>query len=120
TPAQLMNGANAAAVLASNGVWEILQFQKAEETEINRWTLSCLLRGQMGTNDAMSAGAGVGAPFVLLNEAVVAAGLKPEEVGLELNWRVGPVGYDLSETHFASSTVAGGIRARLPLSPVHL
>src|SRR5690606_31961966 len=76
TLAQLLNGVNAAAVLASNGAWEILQFQRAEETEINRWKLSCLLRGQLGTNDAMSAGAEVGAPFVLLNEAVIAAGLK--------------------------------------------
>lgn len=118
--AQLLNGANAAAILASNGIWEVLQFQRAEETEVNHWQLFHLLRGQLGTNDAMSAGAAMGAPFVLLNDSVVAAGLRPEEVGLHLNWRVGPVGHDLSGTHFSSSTITGGIRAMQPLSPVHV
>lgn len=116
----LLGGANAAAVLADNGVWEILQFHKAQEIAVNRWVLDGLLRGQHGTTDAMRAGAGAGSPFVLLNGAVTAAGLRPEETGLLLNWRIGPAGFDLSDTHFSSLGASGGTRALLPLAPVHL
>ncbi|WP_274424856.1 baseplate multidomain protein megatron [Chelativorans sp. YIM 93263] len=117
---QMLNGANAAAVQAQNDAWEILQFQTAEEIESSIWRLGGLLRGQLGTNDAMAAGAKGNAAFVLLDEAITPAGLKRREIGLELNWRVGPAGYDLSDAHFMTQTVAGGERALLPLSPVHL
>ena len=117
---QLLNGANAGAVLAANGVWEVLQFQRAEEVAVNQWELRTFLRGQLGTSDAMAAGADAGAPFVLLDDRVLPAGLRPEEIGLELNWKVGPTGHDLTDEHFVSLSVVGGIRAQLPLSPVHL
>lgn len=118
--AQLMNGANAAAVLSASGSWEVLQFQHAEEAAVDLWRLSGLLRGQMGTGDAARMGASAGAPFVLLNEAVVPVGLRPEEIGLRLNWGVGPVGQDFSGAHFTSVAGEGGLRALTPLSPVHL
>lgn len=117
---QLLNGANAAAIRSANGVWEILQFQEAEEIAPSVWRLHHLLRGQLGTNDAMAAGAEAGAPFVLLDEAVQPAGLAPSEIGLDLNWRIGPAGYDLSARYFAAIAAAGGLRAQMPLSPVHL
>ena len=68
----------------------------------------------------MLAGAPAGAAFVLLDSAVAPGGLKPQEIGLALNWRVGPLGYDFAGPAFAAATVAGGTRARRPLSPVHL
>ena len=117
---QMFNGANAAALRAANGVWEVLQFAAAEEIEPSIWRLSDLLRGQLGTGDAAEAGAPEGSDFVLLNEAVRPAGLSASEIGLQLNWRVGPSGYDLSDQYFASAMLAGGLRASLPLSPVHL
>jgi len=117
---QLLNSANLAAVLAANGEWELLQFGEAEEIEAATWRLTRLLRGQYGTRPAMLAGAAEGSWFVLLDAAVMPAGLKPSEVGLELNWRIGPVGYDFAGPAFASLTSIGGVRARTPLSPVHL
>lgn len=117
---RLLNGANVGAVRAKNGVWEILQFSHAEEIEAGVWVLSHLLRGQAGTNDATYAGTEQGAPFVLLDEAIVKAGLLPEQAGLSLNWRVGPATHDPGSTNFVQITNVGGVRARLPLSPVHL
>lgn len=119
--AQLLNGANAVAVKSLNGIWEILQFEGAEEIAPSIWRLSRLLRGQLGTDDAMQAGAANGADVVLLDEAIRPAGLRAEEIGLELNWRVGPAGSDISEENFLlAQGVSGGVRALLPLSPVHL
>lgn len=69
----------------------------------------------------MAAGAPQGAPFVLIDDAVFPAGLLSAEIGLELNWRVGPAGYDLSGPAFSLyADEIGGMRALLPLSPVHL
>ncbi|TKT81237.1 glycoside hydrolase/phage tail family protein [Aquamicrobium sp. LC103] len=117
---QLLNGANAAALRADSGEWEVLQFGRAEEIGPSSWRLSTLLRGQLGTGDAMKAGFSIGAPFVLLDSAVEKAGLSPAQAGLLLNWRVGPAGYDFDGAHFAEVRATGGMRARLPLSPVHI
>ena len=118
--AQLVNGANAAAVFSEAGVWEILQFTTAEEIEPSVWRLNGLLRGQLGTDDAMKAGAPAGAGFVLLDQAVQAAGLRAGEIGLERSWRIGPAGEALGSTRFFQTQGTGGLRALLPLSPVHL
>ncbi|MGB3644827.1 MAG: glycoside hydrolase/phage tail family protein [Mesorhizobium sp.] len=117
---QLLNGANAAAMRSASGNWEIVQFATAEEISPQLWQLSDLLRGQLGTDDAMATGAPAGADFVLLDDAVVPAGLQESEMGLLLNWRVGPSGADLSSTNFTTQAQFGGLRALLPLSPVHL
>ena len=57
---------------------------------------------------------------MLLDAAVAAAGLNSAEVGLTLNWQVGPLGSDFAGPAFANATLAGGERALTPLSPVHL
>lgn len=117
---QLLNGANLAAIRSIAGAWEIVQFETAEELAADTWRLANLLRGQAGTDDAMAAGAAAGAVFVLLDAAVVAAGLDAGEAGLQRNWRIGPAGYAITPAHFAELTATGGVRAQLPLSPVHL
>ncbi len=116
----MLNGANALAVKSTNGIWEIVQYEHAQEIAPGRWRLSRLLRGQLGTSDAMAAGASIGAPVILLDDAVSPAGLQPEETGLLLNWRVGPVGEAFVDQHMTALTAAGGLRALTPLSPVHL
>lgn len=117
---QLLNGANVAAIKSAAGNWEVIQFQFAEETAPNIWRLSGLLRGQLGTDDGMAAGAPIGASFVVLDDAVQPAGLLASEIGLPLNWRAGPAGSDFSGENFVTSAEIGGVRANLPLSPVHL
>ncbi|OQM73603.1 phage tail baseplate protein [Manganibacter manganicus] len=118
--AQLLNGANAAAIRSASGAWEIVQFQTAEEVTPQAWRLSGLVRGQLGTDDAMLAGALTGADFVVLDDAVVPAGLQASEIGLLLNWRIGPSASDLSDDNFLTVAETGGLRALLPFSPVHL
>lgn len=118
--AQLLNGGNAAAVRSGTDVWEILQFATAQEVAPRIWRLSGLLRGQLGTGDAMAAGAPAGADFVLLDRAVVPAGLLASETGLLLNWRVEPSASDFSGENHVQSIETGGLRCLLPFSPVHL
>jgi len=118
--AHLLNGANAAAIRSAAGSWEIVQFETVEETAPDIWRLSGLLRAQLGTDDAMRAGAPAQSLFVLLDDGVSPAGLRAGEVGLLLNWRVGPAGAAFVDSHFVTLSQQGGSRARMPLSPVHL
>ncbi len=118
--AQLLNGANALAVRSAADVWEVLQFEAADEIAPDVFRLSSLLRGQLGTEDAMASGAPTGADAVILDDAVLPAGLRPTEIGLLLNWRAGPSGTAVSDRFFATEAKAGGVRAQTPLSPVHL
>ena len=118
--AQVLNGANAAAVRSASGVWEVVQFEQAEEIAPDRWRLTRLLRGQLGTDDAMDAGAPAEALFVLLDDAVVPVGLRGGEIALDLNWRIGPTGAAFIDDHFVTIAQPGGVRATQPLSPVHL
>lgn len=118
--AALLNGANAAAVLTAGGIWEVLQFETAEETAADEWLLTGLLRAQLGTEDAALTGIEAGAPFVLLDGGVVSAGLTAAEVGLTLNFRFAPSGVPLSPDTSHVVAASGGLRALAPLSPVHL
>ncbi|WP_048649128.1 baseplate multidomain protein megatron [Nitratireductor soli] len=120
SPVHLLNGANVAALYSASGAWEILQFQSAEEIGPSLWRLTGLLRGQLGTNDAMQAGSQAGAIFVLLDEAVRPVGLAASEIGLPRAWRIGPAGDELGGAHFLALTGTGGLRSQMPLSPVHL
>lgn len=117
---QMLNGANAAAIRADNGVWEVVQFETAVETAANVWQLDGLLRGQLGTEDAMVAGASAGAPFVVLDAAVRPAGLRAREIGLPLHWMIGPAGADFGGPAFSTAHLGGGLRAAMPLAPVHI
>jgi len=117
---QMLNGANAAAIRSVNDAWEIVQFEHAEEISVGTWRLSGLLRGQLGTTDALLAGADAGADFVMLDDSVRPAGLAAGEIGLPLIWRIGPAGEPVSADTFVDQSAIGGLRAILPLAPVHL
>jgi hypothetical protein len=117
---QLLNGANGVAVRSTAGPWEVLQFETAEEVSAGIWRFGSLLRGQLGTADAMAAGSAEGADVVLLDDRVKKAGLGADEIGLALTWRVGPSGTAMSDQTFATVAARGGQRAALPWSPVHL
>jgi GTA TIM-barrel-like domain/Putative phage tail protein len=117
---QMLNGANAAAIRAQNGEWEIIQFSVVELLEDGGWVLSRLLRGQMGTDPAMQSAIAAGAPLVLLDAGVQAIELAELENGLDLNWRAGPAAEPVSSPTYASLSHRHEAVARRPYSPVHL
>ena len=65
TNLQMLNGANAAAIIKNNGEIEIIQFQNVTENANGSFTLDTLLRGRRGT-DTMSFDHTNGELFVLL------------------------------------------------------
>ena len=115
---KLSAGGNMLAIQSQNQAWEIVQFQTALEIASNHWQLSNLLRAQAGTEDAMLSGALAGAHVVFINDNVMSLGLNSSELEAELNWQITGVGKP--SEHLDNIAFSGGVRARTPLSPVHL
>ena len=121
SPAAVLNGANAAAVLSDNGEWELLQYVTATLTGPDQWRLSGLLRAQGGTDPAMGAGASAGALFVPIGSELVRAAISQSERGLPLLWRAAAMGAaaagGLGTTDLDATWTGIALR---PWSPAHL
>lgn len=114
----VLNGDNRMAVKSVSGSWEVIGFARADEIAAGRWRLGDLLRGLGGSEDAMLAGADAGADIVVLDSAVMPLALSSEERGVAMNWLVEAGG--AAGGRAGPFVFAGGLRAEMPLSPVHV
>src|SRR5690606_30969821 len=87
--ADLLGGGNAAAVQRPDGSWEVLQFAEAELVGERTYELSRLLRGQAGSEWAMGDPLPAGAPFVVLDDQIVAVASGLDALGLAMSLRIG-------------------------------
>jgi hypothetical protein len=114
----MVNGANAALLLKSNGEPEILQFRDVTLNPDGSYTLSGLLRGRRGT-DVFVDGHQAGELFVLLDADDIETLVVPfGDLDLSRSWR--EVGFgSLFED---SETIVRSHRGRdlMPLAPVHV
>jgi hypothetical protein len=116
----LFAGANAAAVMAVDGEWEVFQFETAVLVAPSTYALSGLIRGQAGTEAAAAVGAAAGATFVLLDRGLTPVPIRQDEIGLALNWRYGPGSREIGDASYSSAVHAfRGVGLR-PYSPVHV
>jgi hypothetical protein len=118
--ARVLEGGNAAALQNAGGGWEVLQFANAELVDGNVYSLSRLLRGQLGSEAAMPALLPAGARFVLLDPHMVpiAAGLDALARPLQLRVAASALGHD--DPMAVALTVTPGNTALKPLAPVHV
>lgn len=116
----LFAGANALAVEHAGGLWEIIQFARAELLAPDRWRLSRLLRGQSGTEEALALPAGIGARVVIFDDALKPLPIAEAEIGLPWNWRIGPASRAASDAASLGLAFTPEGRGLRPLSPVHL
>jgi hypothetical protein len=120
TDMQVLSGRNAAAVQHPDGVWEVLQFANAELAGTRTYELSRLLRGQLGTEWAMTDVLPAGAPFVLLDRAVLPMARGVDALGRTQKLRLIVSGRDISDPATLSMEMTPQPTALRPLSPVHL
>ncbi len=116
----MLAGANLAALRNAGGDWEIIQFETAELVDVQTYRLSGLLRGQFGTEGAMTAPLAGGAQFVLLDGGVTRVSLQESEQKLTLNWRYGPGNRDIGDASYVTVPFAYQGLGLRPLSPVHV
>ncbi len=117
TKAAVLNGANLALVETAAG-WEAIQYVGAELVGLGQYRLDTLLRGQLGSEPAMAAGASAGARIVFLTGAESRLDVAAWERGLDLLWRVGaPTGVSGG---LWTDTQAFNAVAQKEWSPAHL
>lgn len=120
TDTALLGGANIIAVETLSGVWECLQFGTATLIAPGIWKLSRLLRGQLGTEDAMQPSLAAGARVVILDAALVPLPMQQSEIGLAFNYRIGPGNRAAGDTINNALTFTGRGRGLRPFSPVRI
>lgn len=120
--ANVLAGACRVAVRAPNGLWEVMQYARAELIGAATWRLSRLLRVQGGSDDVWSGLSEIpaGAPFVVLDEAVVPLPLDLADLGAEVTFRAGPASQDYSQPSHLEFAVTPTGRGLWSWSPAAL
>jgi hypothetical protein len=117
--ARVLAGANAAAVQNPNGDWEVLQFANAELVDSGTYKLSRLLRGQAGSDYAITDVLPPGAPFVLLDTRLVPLARGLNALDRPILVRLAAAGRNHDDPTAVALMVTPRATALLPLSPVH-
>ncbi len=117
---RVLGGGNAAAVRNEEGAWEVIQFANAELVAENTYLLSRLLRGQQGSEWAMSVALAAGAPFVLLDDALVPVARGTDLLGRSFRYRVGASTSDVGSPLMTALERMVDATALQPWSPAHL
>lgn len=115
----LAAGANRVAIETVAG-WEIIQFETADEIAPSRYRLRNLVRGLVGSDEALRAGAAAGALFVLLDAAATPLRIEEHEIGSTTAFRIVPAGRALDDPAAVSLETKLGLTAERAFSPVHL
>ena len=116
----VLNGGNAMAVENSTGGWEIVQFVTATLTGTRTYTLTKLLRGQLGTEDAIEASIAAGARVVLLESTVQQMSFGIGDIGREYYMRHGPATVDVGDSTYITRQKTFTGRGLRPYSVVHV
>ena len=120
TDQALFAGENALAVESAAGLWEVLQFGTVDLMSPGRWRLRRLLRGQLGTEDAIGNPAPGGSSVVVLDAAVAPLSTTDADIGLPWNWRVGPARVSAGDPINLAIEFTPEGRGLRPYSPAHL
>lgn len=120
TEIEMINGANAAMILKSDGTMEVIQFQNVTQEADGSFTLDTLLRGRRGT-DTMTDGHQAGTKILFLNLADITGSFYPVPVELDTlptYWKgLGALQqYDQAQ----NITLTSNMRALMPYAPVHI
>ncbi len=119
-PLSLFAGANAFAILSRSGRYEVVQAQSVELVGEKEYRLSCLLRGQVGTEVEAEFGADAGASVVLLDIRVPELVGARTRAGAPHEWLVGPSRDPVDAFNYARIDYTPGMRGFETYRPVHL
>jgi len=117
----LLGGANLCAIGDGRpDGWELMQFRDADLIGENIYNLGHRLRGQLGTESAMSDIWPVGSFLVMIDGIPAQIELNDAQRRRARHYRIGPAGRALDDPSFKHAIIAfEGIGLR-PLSPVHI
>jgi len=103
------------------GEWEVLQFKDAQLNPDGTWTLTGLLRCQLGTDGAVgTAPLPAGARVVVLDDGFSAVTMTATDIGKPYFWKSGPAEDDPADPVFQVNAHTYRGIGRRPYSPCHL
>ncbi len=117
TRAEMLAGANVAAIGTVATGFEILQFESAVLTGVNSYRLSGLLRAQAGSLAEMLPSRAAGERFVLLNGAVSQIAGTLSEALVPQRLKVGPASLDAGSPAYVTVDVLPTLKGLRPLQP---
>ncbi|MFA5120014.1 glycoside hydrolase TIM-barrel-like domain-containing protein [Zavarzinia sp.] len=118
--AVLSSDANALAVLNPDGEWEILQFAEAAPVSARRYDLRGLLRGRLGTEQAMRAPVPAGAMVVLLDGALRPLELTLADRNVARLYRYGPAALPEADPSWEETSFTARAVGLRPYAPAHV
>jgi hypothetical protein len=117
----VLNGANAMAVMTPSGEYEVFQFANAVLNVDGTYTLSRLLRGQMGTEAYIGDPTPAGATVLVYREgSAYSLDGTSSNLGLDIALRYGPASLAIADDRYTDRTVVPRGVAYRPYAPVHL
>jgi len=109
-----------AAVQGADGAWEIVQFANAELIASNTYRLSRLLRGLGGEEALAERSVAAGAPFVILDDAIITIATGVSSYGVTSTYKIGPSKRAYTDASYVDVTTTVTGKALMPYSPVSL
>ena len=116
----LLNGGNLAAIGSPELGFELVQFETATLIAPSTYEIASLLRGQLGSAPESLALRPAGASFVRLNETTVQLAMRSADLGLTIDWRIGPASRNLADSTYREETTSLSGLALRPLPPCQL
>ena len=117
---EVFAGQNLAAVQGADGAWEIIQFANAELIASNTYRLSRLLRGLGGEEALAERSVAAGAPFVILDDAIITIATGVSSYGVTSAYKIGPSKRAYTDASYVDVTTTVTGKALMPYSPVSL
>lgn len=118
--AAVLDGANAFAIDAGDGEWEIVQARSCTLMAPNEYELRGLLRGQLGSAHAMRTPHPGGTRIVKIDQHLARADVAAHEWGEAIQFIVPPAGAFTTDARAATLSAALPHAAARPWAPAHL
>lgn len=118
SPEAALAGANALALIDSDGEVEIMTAAQIELVGPRLFRLSGLVRGLGGSEAAAARSLPPGSRLVILDGAALPLTQDIADIGVLRRYRIGPIQHDLGDDTMAGLEVAASAAALKPLSPV--
>jgi hypothetical protein len=116
----VLDGGNTLAIENSKGGWEIIQFVNVQLTSPRTYTLTKLLRGQLGTEDNMEDALPAGARIILIESTLQQLAFGINDIGREYYFKWGPADRDIGDDLYQTVQRTFTGRGLRPYSPVHI
>ena len=116
---EVLDGANLIALRRPDGSFEMAQFATARLIAPFVFELSDLLRGQMGTEDAIGP-LPAGTAVALVDDALLALSTSIDDLGRPFRWRIVPPGRSLEDVSVVELAAAPGLASLKPYAPVQI